>query len=67
MRGTTTAQIGGMLPDSRVELPRDRARGRDEFVESLPLPEGRVPSSLSRAEFGLCDLGFVLLVEMSRR
>ena len=44
-----------MLPDLRVKLPRDR----DEVDESVLLPEGRVPSPLSRAEVGLGDLGHV--------
>ena len=57
---TTTVQIGGMSPDLQVKLPRDRARGRVEVDESLLLPEGRVPSPLSRAEVGLGDLGHVM-------
>ena len=48
-----------MLPDLQVKLPRDRARGRDEVDERVLLPEGRVPSPLSRAEVDLGDLGHV--------
>ena len=47
--------FGRILPDLRAKLPR----GRDEVDESVLLPEGRVPSSLSRAEVGLGDLGHV--------
>ena len=47
--------IGKMLPALQVKLPRDR----DEVDESVLLPEGRVPSPLSRAEVGLGDLGHV--------
>ena len=45
--------IGRMLPDLRLKLPRNR----DEVDKSVLLPEGRVPSPLSRAEVGLGDLG----------
>ena len=38
-----------------MKLPRDR----DEVDKSVLLPEGRVPSPLSRAEVGLGDLGHV--------
>ena len=42
-----------------MKLPRDRARGRDKVDESVLLPEGCVPSPLSRAEVDLGDLGHV--------